>query len=56
MLMLPTPIWVLNDTMTILTTSALLTWIDAFTRRLPTISAFNHIQNGKDGNIFVLLL
>ncbi len=56
MLMPPTPIWILYDTMTILTTSALLTWVGAFARRLPTISTGNHIQNGKDGDIFVLLL
>lgn len=55
MLMLPTPIWVLNDTMTLLTTSALLTWVGAFARRFSTISTCNHVQNGKDGNIFVLL-
>ncbi len=48
MLMPPTPIWILYDTMTILTTSALLTWVGAFARRLPTISTGNHIQNGKE--------
>lgn len=52
MLMLPTPIWVLNDTMAILTTSALLTWVGAFARRLPTISTGNHMKNAKDWNLF----